>query len=217
LILGDRALRRLFLNSILVSGLIMATLPLLAVLLLGEYHFPAWQYGLAFGVPALGGLLGARLSARLVTRYGQLRVMGLSGWLRSVFPLGLAFVRTGTAGLLTVIVVEGLLITCMGVFNPIFATQRLQRAPADHAAHVLSTWSVSSKLSQAALMMIWGVLASLTSPLAAITISGILLLATPLLLPRRKHLSDPDPPRCHARRNPQLRNHRAAPAAAIKG
>ena len=57
-ILRDSALRRLFLNSILVSGLIMATVPLLSVLLLGQYHFPAWQYGLAFGLPALGGFVG---------------------------------------------------------------------------------------------------------------------------------------------------------------
>ncbi|WP_246277787.1 MFS transporter [Phytohabitans rumicis] len=181
----DRALWRLFLNSILVSGLIMATVPLLSVLLLGQYRFPAWQYGLAFGVPALGGFVGARLCARLVTRYGRHRVMAVSGWLRSLFPLGLAFIRPGIPGLLTVIIVEGLLITCMGVFNPIYATERLQRTPADHAARVLTTWSVSSKLLQAALMMIWGILATLTSPLAAITISGVLLLATPLLLPER--------------------------------
>ncbi|WAL65540.1 MFS transporter [Amycolatopsis cynarae] len=192
-ILHDRALRRLFLNSILVSGLIMATLPLLAVLLLGEYHFPAWQYGLAFGIPALGGFVGARLSARLVRRYGRHRVMTVFGWLRSLFPLGLAFVGPGVPGLLTVILVEGLLITCMGVFKPIYATERLQRTPADHAAQVLSTWSVSSKLLQATLMVIWGILATLTSPLAAITISGVLLLATPLLLPKRTHLSAPAP------------------------
>ncbi|MET8763722.1 MFS transporter [Lentzea sp. NPDC004782] len=181
-ILGDRALRRLFLNAILVSGLIMATAPVLTVLLLGEYHFPAWQYGLAFGVPALGGFVGARLSAPLCARYGRHRVMVVSGWLRSFFPLGLALVQPGVAGLLTVIVVEGLLITCMGVFNPILATERLQRTPADRAAQVLTTWSVSSKLVQAALMVIWGGLATLTSPLAAITLSGLLLLATPSLL-----------------------------------
>jgi MFS family permease len=192
-ILRDRALRRLFLNSILVGGLIMATLPLLSVLLLGQYHFPAWQYGLAFGVPALGGFVGARLSARLVTRHGRYRVMIVSGWLRSLFPLGLAFVRPGVPGLLTVILVEGLLITCMGIFNPIYATERLQRAPAHHAAQVLSTWSVSGKLLQAVLMVIWGVLATLTSPLAAITISSVLLLATPLLLPDRTQLSGPEP------------------------
>lgn len=181
-IVGDRVLRRLFLNSILVSGLIMATVPLLSVLLLGEYHFPAWQYGLAFGLPALGGFVGARLSARLSARYGRHRVMIVSGWLRSCFPLGLALVQPGVPGLLTVIVVEGLLITCMGVFNPILATERLQRTPADRAAQVLTTWSVSSKLVQAALMVIWGGLATITSPLAAITLSGLFLLATPLLL-----------------------------------
>ncbi|MCX4703668.1 MFS transporter [Streptomyces sp. NBC_01373] len=192
-ILRDRALRRLFLNSILVSGLIMATVPLLSVLLLGQYHFPAWQYGLAFGIPALGGFVGARLSARLVTRYGRHRVMIVSGWLRSLFPLGLAFVRPGIPGLLTVIIVEGLLITCMGIFNPIYATERLQRTPVNRTAQVLSTWSAVSKLLQAALMVIWGVLATLTSPLAAITTSGVLLLATPLLLPKRIHLSAPEP------------------------
>ncbi|MFD3307453.1 MFS transporter [Streptomyces sp. NPDC058694] len=192
-ILHDRVLRRLFLNSILVGGLIMATAPLLAVLLLGQYHFPAWQYGLAFGIPALGGFAGARLSARLVTRYGRYRVMSVSGWLRSLFPLGLAFVRPGVPGLLTVIIVEGLLITCMGVFNPIYATERLQRTPVERTAQVLSTWSAISKLLQAALMVIWGVLATLTSPLTAITMSGVLLLATPLLLPKRMHLSAAEP------------------------
>ncbi|WP_328868885.1 MFS transporter [Streptomyces sp. NBC_00287] len=184
-ILRDRVLKRLFLNSILVSGLIMATVPLLSVLLLGQYHFPAWQYGLAFGIPALGGFVGARLSARLVNRYGRHRVMIVSGWLRSLFPLGLAFVRPGIAGLLTVIIVEGLLITCMGIFNPIYATERLQRTPADRTAQVLSTWSALSRLLQAALMVVWGMLATLTSPLTAITVSGVLLLATPLLLPKR--------------------------------
>lgn len=194
-ILHDRVLRRLFFNSVTVGGLIMAAVPLLAVLLLGRYHFPAWQYGLAFGVPAIGGLVGARLSARLVARYGRHRVMTVSGWLRSLFPLGLAFTRPGVPGLLTVIVVEGLLITCMGIFNPIYATERLQRTPADHAAQVLSAWSTSSKLTQAALMVIWGVLATLTGSLAAITVSGVLLLATPLLLPRRRDMSEPPPVR----------------------
>jgi MFS family permease len=192
-ILHDRVLRRLFLNSILVGGLIMATSPLLAVLLLGQYHFPAWQYGLAFGIPALGGFAGARLSARLASGYGRHRVMIVTGRLRSLFPLGLAFTRPGLPGLITVIVVEGLLITCIGVFNPIYATERLQRTPADQAAQVLSTWSASSKLLQAALMVIWGILATLTSPLTAITISGVLLLAPPLLLPQRTHMPEPEP------------------------
>lgn len=189
LILGDRVLRGLFLNSVTVGGLIMGTGPLLAVLLLGEYGLPAWQYGLAFGIPALGGLLGARLSARLVAAHGRDRVMRVSGWLRSLFPLGLALVQPGLPGLLTVIVVEGLLITAMGVFNPISATVRLQRTPTDRVARVLSAWTISSRLVQATLMVAAGVLASLTSPLAAITVAGVLLCGTPLLLPRRQDLA----------------------------
>lgn len=189
-ILHDRVLCRLFLNSVTVGGLIMAALPVLTVLLLGEYRFAAWQYGLAFGVPALGGLVGARLSARLAARHGYHRVMAVSGCLRSILPLGLALVRPGVAGLLTVIIVEGLLILCMGVFNPINATERLQRTPADHAARVLTAWSVSSRLTQAALVAAWGALATLTSPLSAITASGVLLLATPLLLPRRADMPE---------------------------
>ncbi|MFF4168146.1 MFS transporter [Streptomyces sp. NPDC001741] len=192
-ILRDRVLRRLFLNSVLVGGLIMATAPLLAVLLLDRYHYPAWQYGLAFGVPALGGFVGARLSPRLVNRYGRYRVMTVSGRLRALFPLGLALVGPGVPGLLTVIVVEGLLITCMGVFNPVHATERLRRTPADHTARVLATWSAVGKLVQAGLMVGWGVLATLTGPLAAITLSGVFLLATPLLLPTRADVSAPRP------------------------
>jgi len=42
-------------------------------------------------------------------------------------------------------------------------------------------------------MVVWGVLATLTGPLAAITLSGVLLLATPLSLPGRTHLSGPEP------------------------
>lgn len=189
-ILGEPALRLLFLNSMLTGGLILATGPLLAVLLLGEYRLPAWQYGLAFGLPSLGGFAGARLSARLVARFGRHRVLVVAGWLRSVFPLGLAFTRPGLPGLLTVIVVEGLLIACMGVFNPISATERLRRAPVEHAAQVVSAWSIGSKLAQAALMLLWGLLATLTTPLTAIALSGALLLGAPLLLPRRRHLED---------------------------
>ncbi|WP_433325934.1 MFS transporter [Spirillospora sp. CA-294931] len=193
-ILHDRVLRRLFLNAMAVNGLIMATGPLLAVLLLGRYELPAWQYGLAFGVPALGGFAGARLSARLVARHGRPRVLTASGWLRSIFPLGLALTGPGIPGLLVVIVVETLVIASMGVFNPVGATERLLRTPADRAAQVISAWSISSRLAQAAFMVVWGVLATFTGPRAAIAVSGVLLLATPLLLPKRAHLPAPAPP-----------------------
>jgi hypothetical protein len=79
------------------------------------------------------------------------------------------------------------LITSAGVFNPVYATYRLEQTPADRVARTLSAWSVTSNAAIAALTALWGVLASLTSLRAALAIAGLLLLATPLLLPRREH------------------------------
>ncbi|MFJ6793571.1 MFS transporter [Streptomyces sp. NPDC091268] len=181
-ILADSALRPLFANTVLVSGLIMATSPLLAVLMLGRLGFAPWQYGLAFAVPCLGGLVGARLAARLVARFGQPRVLRTAGTLRACWLLGLAFIGPGPAGLVLVMAVELGLITCMGVFNPVFATYRLERTPADRITRTLSAWSISSKATIAVLTALWGLLAGLTGPRTAIAIAGALSLATPLLL-----------------------------------
>ena len=125
-ILAHPALRPLFFNTILVNGLIMATAPLLAVLMLGDLGFTPWQYGLAFAAPCVGGLIGSRLARRLVARFGQHKVMLTAGTLRACWPLGLAFVGPGAGGLVLVIAVELGLITCMGVFNPVLATYRLE-------------------------------------------------------------------------------------------
>jgi MFS family permease len=183
-ILAHRALRRLLLNVILVNGLIMAASPLLAVLMLGRLRFAPWQFGLAFAVPCIGGLIGSRLARRLVARFGQHRVLRAAGALRACWPLALAFIRPGPAGLILVIGVEFALITCIGVFNPVLATYRFEQTDSGRTARVLSAWSVSTSVTIAALTALWGLLASITGPRAAIAIAGLLMLATPLLLPR---------------------------------
>jgi MFS family permease len=181
-ILTHPALRPLFFNTVLVNGLVMATAPLLAVLMLGTLGFEPWQYGLAFAVPCAGGLIGSRLAGRLVARHGRHRVMLAAGTLRACWSLGLAFIGPGTAGLVLVMAVEFGLITCMGVFNPVFATYRLNQTSADRTARTLSAWSITSKVSVAALTALWGGLAAVTSPRIAIAIAGLLMLTTPLLL-----------------------------------
>jgi MFS family permease len=186
-ILAHRALRPLFFNTIAVNALIMATAPLLAVLMLGRLHFAPWQYGLAFAGPCVGGLIGSRLARRLVARFGRYKVMLTAGTLRACFSVGLAFIGPGAAGLVLVMAIELGLITSAGVFNPVYATYRLDQTPADRVARTLSAWSVSGNATIAALTAVWGLLASLTSLRAALAIAGLLLLATPLLLPRRDH------------------------------
>ncbi|MEV5760790.1 MFS transporter [Streptomyces tendae] len=192
-VLASPALRPLFLNTVLVNGLIMATAPLLAVLMLGDLGFAPWQYSLAFAVPCLGGLVGSRLAGPLVARFGEHRVLVTSGVLRVCWPVGLAFVGPGTGGLVLVTVVEFGLITSVGVYNPVYATRRLELTPADRVARTLSAWTVSGKLTTAALTAVWGLLAGLTGTRTAVALAGALLLATPLLLPRRTRTPAPAP------------------------
>jgi len=185
-ILTHPTLRPLFLNTVLVNGLIMAPAPLVAVLMLGDLGFAPWQYGLAFAVPCVGGLVGARLSAPLVARFGSGRVMAASGTLRACWPIGLAFVGPGVGGLVLVMAVQLGLITCIGVFNPVYATYRLERTGPDRVSRVLSAWSVTGRASIATLTGLGGLLAAVTSARTAVAVAGVLLLATPLLLPRRQ-------------------------------
>ena len=191
-ILAHPALRPLFFNTLLVNGLIMATAPLLAVLMLGRLGFTPWQYGLAFAVPCVGGLVGSRLAGRLVARFGEHKVLFASGALRACWSLGLAFIGPGVAGIVLVIAVQLGLVTCVGVFNPVLATSRLEQLPPERVARTLSAWSVSSKASIAILTALWGLLAGITGPRAAIAIAGLLMLTTPLLLPRRDSAPRPE-------------------------
>ena len=191
-ILSSQALRPVFFNRLLVGGLILAVEPELAVRMLGQLKFAPWQYTLAFGAPCIGGLIGSRLSRRLVARFGQHRIMLLFGTLSACWPIGLAFMGPGTGGLLLVIGVQFGLVLCMGVFNPVAATYKLKHTEQHLVARVLAAWSVSTSLATAALTAMWGVLAALTSPRIAIAVAGVLLLATPLLLPRREHAARPD-------------------------
>jgi MFS family permease len=184
-IFADRTLRGLFFNTVLVNALLLATAPLLAVLMLGQLGFPPWEYGLAFAVPCLGGLVGSRMSRRLVARFGRRRVLLLSGALRACFPLWLAFIGPGVRGLALVMATEGALIVSIGVFNPVYAAFRLERTGHERVARVLSAWSISSNATTAVLTALGGALAAATSPRAALAVAGTLLLATPLLLPRK--------------------------------
>jgi MFS family permease len=206
-ILAHPVLRPLFFNVVMFNGLIMATEPLLAVLMLGRLGFRPWQYGLAFAVPCTGGLIGSRLAPRLVTRFGQHRILLAAGVLRAVWVIGLAFLRPGLPGLVLVMALEYGLITCCGVFNPVLATVRLEQTSAELVTRTLTAWSVSTKASIAILTALWGLLASLTSPRAAIAVAGVLLLVTPLLLPRRG-----DPARAAAPYPPELAGRQAQSA-----
>jgi MFS family permease len=183
-ILTHRTLRRFWINVMLVNGLIMATEPLLSVLLLSTLRFPVWEYGLAFAVPCIGGLIGSRLARRLATRYGERTVLRVFGVLRVCWPLGLVFIRPGVAGLVIVMATEFGLILCLSIFAPVLTAYRYNNTDTDRQARVLTAWSISTSTSIAVLTVLWGLLAQFTSPRTAIALAGIALLGTPFVLPR---------------------------------
>jgi MFS family permease len=184
-ILAHPTLRPLFFNTIMVNGLIMATAPLLAVLMLGQLGFTTWQYGFAFGVPCVGGVIGARLVRPLMARFGERKVMRGAGSLRACWSIGLAFIQPGIEGLVLVLAIQFGLLISIGVFNPVLATYRLEHTEADRVARVLSALSVTGNATIAVLTALWGLLAAATGPRTAIAIAGVLMLLSPFLLPRQ--------------------------------
>jgi hypothetical protein len=188
-ILANPALRPLFFNTVLVNGLIMATAPLVAVLMLGELGFAPWQYALAFATPCVGGLIGARLSRRLVARFGTERVLVVAGTLRACWSGWPALVVPGVGGMALVMATQFALVTSVGVFNPIYVTRRLAATPDDRVARTLAAWTVTSNAVTAGMVALWGLLGALAGPRTAIALAGVALLATPVLLlgvaPRR--------------------------------
>lgn len=183
-VFADPVLRRLMANGVLTGALILATEPLLAILLLGQLKFTAWMYGMAFGIPCAGGFIASRLASRLAARFGRQRMLLVTGTARACFPLGLAFTFAGPGGLAFFIAVQTALIIFMGLYAPVYQTYRLERLPDDRVSRALAAWSITSNATIAALTALWGVLATLTSARIAIAVAGVLLLATPALLPR---------------------------------
>jgi len=188
-ILAHGALRALFANTLLFNGLVMATAPLIAVLMLGQLDIPPWQYGIAFAAPCAGGLVGSRLARPLAARHGSPTVLRWAGTLRACWSIGLAFVPGGVAGVVFVAVVQLGLVTTCAVFNPVFATYRLEQTPTDRLARTLAAWTITGKWSIAALTAIWGALAALVGVRVAIGVAGVIVLVTPLLLPKRHSIT----------------------------
>ncbi|MGW5516574.1 MFS transporter [Nocardia africana] len=179
-------LRRLFWNGMLFGGAVTLTTPLLALLMLRELHFAPWQYGLALGLPCLGGLLGSLCSPRLVARFGRRAVLLGSGTLRTCW-MGLLLVAGPSAlGLLVILTAETLLLLGAGVFNPVFATYRMNCTTDDHMSRVRTAWSISAKCVQPAFIALGGLMAGATSPRVAIGCATAAVLASSALLPWRQ-------------------------------
>lgn len=186
-VLAHPGLRALFVNAMLFGGALMLASPLQAVLMLRELGFTPWQYGLALGLPGLGGVAGAALMPRLVARYGQRRVLLTAGVTRTVWAAPVAAAPHGGWGVAVIVVSDFLLLFCAGVFNPTFVTYRMRETDDAYMARVGTAWSISARTVQPAFMLLGGLLASATSTRTAIAVAAALLATTGIFLPWRTH------------------------------
>ncbi|MER5198652.1 MFS transporter [Streptomyces sp. NPDC002884] len=185
-ILRHPGLRPLFYNSLLFGGSIMMTSPLMAVLMLRDLGLAPWQYGLALGLPCLGGVLGSRLTPSLTRRFGQRRILLLSGVARTLWTVLLPLAPSGALGVFIIVAADFGLLFAAGVFNPSFTTYRMEATQDAFMSRVGTSWSVSSKTCQAVFMIAGGLLAEAAGVRGALLIAGVLCMASALLLPWRK-------------------------------
>ncbi|HEY9328632.1 MAG TPA: MFS transporter [Streptomyces sp.] len=185
-LLRHPGLRPLFFNALLFGGSVMMASPLMAVLMLRDLGLEPWQYGLALGLPCLGGVLGSRLAPPLTRRLGQRRVLLLSGVLRTVWLVLLPLTPSGGLGVCTVVAADFGLLFSAGIFNPSYTTYRMAATPDAFMSRVGTSWSVGAKTSQAAFMIAGGILAGAAGVRGALLIAGLLCMASALLLPWRE-------------------------------
>ncbi|KPI32703.1 major facilitator superfamily MFS_1 [Actinobacteria bacterium OV320] len=185
-LLRHPGLRPLFHNSLLFGGSIMMASPLMAVLMLRDLGLAPWQYGLALGLPCLGGVLGSRLAPPLTRRFGPRRILLLSGVARTLWTILLPLAPAGALGVFIIVAVDFGLLFAAGVFNPSFTTYRMEATQDAFMSRVGVSWSVSSKTCQAAFMIAGGLLADVAGVRGTLLIAGVLCLASALLLPWRK-------------------------------
>ncbi len=176
-------LRSLFANAMLFGGYITLVGPLLAVFILRDLELGPTHYGLALGLPAIGGVVGSRLSPTINRRLGWRRTLLGFGTLRTVWMLLIPLGSPGAFGFTLILVAQFMLMFSAGVFNPVFATYRMHVTDDDHMARVGAAWSISARTVQPAFIMLGGVLTGAIGLRPTILLAAIGLVATSALLP----------------------------------
>ncbi|WP_239080784.1 MFS transporter [Streptomyces coelicoflavus] len=131
-------------------------------------------------------MLGARPTPPLTRRFGERRILLLSGVARTVWTILLPLTPSGALGVFVIVAVDFGLLFSAGVFNPSFTTYRMAATPDAFMSRVGTSWSVGSKTCQAVFVIAGGFIAAAAGVRGALLIAGLLCMASALLLPWRR-------------------------------
>ncbi|WP_233625253.1 MFS transporter [Actinoplanes sp. ATCC 53533] len=176
-------LRALFVHALLFGGCLVASTPLIAVLMLRELGFSPAQYGLALGIPCAAGVLGSLLAPRIIRQHGLMPTLLAAGAARCLWMIVFPVAPGSAAGLALIIGADTMLLLCAGVFNPAFATYRMQAVDDGYLARVTAAWAVSSKVAQPIVIAAAGLAAAVLGARTALVVLAGVLLASVVLLP----------------------------------
>jgi hypothetical protein len=182
-ILAHPTLRSLFWNALLFGGLVMASSPLIAVYLLRDLRFSPLEYGITLGTPCAAGTLGSLLAPAIMRRVGLGRTLLYGGAARCLWMAPILLAPPTTGGLVLIVASDGALLLAAGIFNPAFATYRMNVVEDGYLSRVVGAWSMAGKVVQPVCIAGAGLLAAATSIRTAIAVLSVLLLASAALLP----------------------------------
>jgi MFS family permease len=181
---GHATLRPMLLSWLLFAGSVAWLTPVETVFYLRDLHFSAWQYGLLMGIPALGGLLGSRLSRRLVVRSNPVRLVWWTSVLRGPWQFLVPLAMPGLGGLiLSGVGFFGVLLFA-GTVNAGMASYRQMQTPENLMSRVATLWSFATTAVQPLFALGGGLMAVATSPRFALLAGAVLMNAAVVLLPR---------------------------------
>ncbi|WP_018348560.1 MFS transporter [Longispora albida] len=186
LLLREPALRALYVNAMVFGGAITWSMPLIAILLLGQSGASALQYGIALGVAGLGGLIGAWLSPKVTARLGDRNALLVSGLARTPWLLVLPFAGSGWTGVAVISGAQFCLLMTAGIFNPVFSARRMSLTPDHLVARVSASWSVTARLVQPLFITAGGLLATALTVRGSLVAAGVLCAASAAFLPWRR-------------------------------
>jgi MFS family permease len=176
-------LLKLFRNAMCFGGIVMASTPLIAVYLLRDLHFSPLQYGIALGTPCAAGILGSLLAPPIIRRAGLGRTLLIGGAARCLWMGPILLARPTTGGLVLIIAADSALLLFAGIFNPAFATYRMNVTADTHLSRVVGAWAMTSKVVQPACIAAAGLLAATAGIRTAIAVLSVVLLCSAALLP----------------------------------
>ncbi|GAA2759025.1 MFS transporter [Actinopolymorpha rutila] len=183
---GHPALRNMLISWVCFAGAIAMSGPVTTIFYLRELHFTAFQYGLLMGLPSLGGVAGARLTRRMVARFGSVPVLWWASVLRGPWNFLIPLAAPGLIGLVQCAVGFAGLLFFAAMANSTMAGYR-QLATPDHLMSRVSTlWVFATTVAQPLFILVGGLTAAQLGSRVTLVVSAVLVCGTAFLLPRHE-------------------------------